>query len=54
MLEPQGEYLIGAKAEISSEEEFDRLADRIAKRFKAKGITRSDVKDAIKWARQKS
>ena len=54
VLEPQGEYLIGAKAEISSEDEFDRLADRIANRFKAKGITRSDVEDAIKWARRKS
>jgi AbrB family looped-hinge helix DNA binding protein len=54
VLEPQGEYLIGAKAEIASEDEFDRLADRIASRFKAKGITRSDVEDAIKWARRKS
>ena len=54
VLEPQGEYLIGAKAEISSEDEFDRLADRIAKRFKSKGVTRSDVEDAIKWARGKS
>jgi hypothetical protein len=54
VLEPQGEYLIGTKAEISSEDEFDRLAARIAKRFKAKGITKSDIEDAIKWARRKS
>lgn len=54
VLEPQGEYLIGAKAEISSEDEFERLADRIAKRFKSKGIAKSDVEDAIKWARRKS
>ena len=54
VFEPQGEYLIGVKAEISSEDEFDRLAERIARRFKAKGITRSDVDDAIKWARRKS
>ena len=54
VLEPQGEYLIGAKAKISSEDEFDRLADRIATRFKSQGITRSDIEDAIKWARRKS
>ena len=54
VLEPRGEYLVGTKAEISSEDEFDRLADRIAKRFKSRGIKRSDVEDAIKWARQKS
>jgi len=54
VLEPQGDYLIGAKAKIASEDEFDRLADRIAERFASKGITRSDVEDAIKWARRKS
>ena len=34
-----------------SEDQFERLAERLAERFKAQGITKSDVEDAIRWAR---
>lgn len=42
------------KVLLSPEEEFDKLAERIEKKFKRLGITRKDVQDAIKWAREKS
>jgi antitoxin PrlF len=39
------------KAPVPPTEDFDALADRIAERFKARGITRADVAEAIRWAR---
>ena len=37
-----------------SANDFDELADRIAERFRRKGITREDVEDAIRSARRGS
>ena len=34
-----------------SEDLFERLAERLAERFRAQGVTKSDVEDAIRWVR---
>jgi len=31
--------------------DFDRFAERIARRFAAQGVTESDVREAVRWAR---
>ncbi len=51
VLEPRGEDLVVRKGRMVSEAEFGALADRIAERFEDHGISRSDVEDAIRWAR---
>ncbi|MBA3610659.1 MAG: AbrB/MazE/SpoVT family DNA-binding domain-containing protein [Rubrobacter sp.] len=51
VLEPKGEDLLVRKGRLVSEEEFSSLAGRIAERFEDNGVSRSDVEDAIRWAR---
>ena len=51
--QPRGETVVMERATVSTDD-FDELADRIAKRFRRKGITREDVEDAIRWARRGS
>ncbi len=41
------------KSPLQPTEDFDALADRIAQRLRDRGVTRSDVADAIRWAREK-
>ncbi len=54
VLEPKGEDLIIRKGRmVTSEEDFEALAARVAKRFEERGITREDVEDAIRWARER-
>lgn len=56
----KGDYLIfqvkGSKVEIekaslSQTEEFEVLAEKLEKKFKEKGITKEDIQEAVKWAR---
>ncbi len=54
VLEPKGEYMVGTKALVAPTDDFEDLARRIAERFSEKGISRGDVEDAIRWARQES
>lgn len=35
-----------------AKERFQTVADKVANRFKEKGITRKDVEEAISWARK--
>lgn len=51
--QPLGESVVIERATVSADD-FDALADRIAERFRRKGITREDVEDAIRWARRGS
>ncbi len=54
VLEPRGEDLIIRKGRmVTSEEDFEVLAARVAERFEERGITREDVEDAIRWARER-
>jgi antitoxin PrlF len=54
VLEPRGEDLIIRKGRmVTSEENFEALAARVAERFEERGITREDVEDAIRWARER-
>lgn len=50
--EPRGEQVVVERATVAPTEDFDRLAARIAKRFAERGITRQDVEDAIREARE--
>lgn len=52
--EPRGEGVVMERATVSPAEEFEELADRIAKRLKKQGITRDQVEEAIRWARGRS
>ena len=54
VLEPKGRYMVGTKALVTPTDDFEELAQRIAERFRRKGISRADVEDAIRWARQES
>ena len=54
VFEPKGERIEVRKAPVSPTEDFEALADRIAERFKDRGITAADVAKAISWARNKS
>jgi antitoxin PrlF len=54
VLEPKGQYVVGTKALLAPTDDFGDLAERIAGRFRKKGISRADVEDAIRWARQES
>lgn len=51
--QPLGESVVMERATVSADD-FEALADRIAERFRRKGITREDVEDAIRWARRGS
>lgn len=37
---------------VTSEEDFTDMATRVAERFEDRGISRSEVEDAIRWARR--
>lgn len=50
--EPRGERVVVERAAVAPTEDFDRLAGRIAKRFAEKGVTREEVEEAIRWARE--
>ncbi len=45
--------IIMTKSPLQPTEDFDALADRIAQRLRDRGVTRRDVADAIRWAREK-
>ena len=51
VLEPKSADLLVRKGRMVPEEEFGTLADHIAERFGDRGVSRSDVEDAIRWAR---
>ena len=52
--EPRGGGVVMERASVSSADDFEGLADRIADRFAEKGISRDEVEDAIRWARERS
>ena len=37
----------------TTEDSFDALTERITRHFEERGITRADIEDAIRWAREK-
>lgn len=51
VMEPRGDEIRLRKG--SSLEDFDALAERIANRFRKRGITKTEVQEAIRWARRK-
>jgi AbrB family looped-hinge helix DNA binding protein len=55
VLEPKDENFVVRKGEIraGNDEGFEALAERIAQRFEERGITRSEVEEAIRWARRR-
>ncbi len=54
ILEPKDEDFVVRRGEIrAGGEDFDALADGISRRFEERGITRSEVEEAIRWARRK-
>jgi antitoxin PrlF len=52
VFEVNGDRLEVTKAPVTPTEDFGTLADRIAARFEERGITRDDVAEAIRWARE--
>ena len=54
VFEPEDDRIILRPAALGPNEDFEGLADRIAERFERYGISRSDVADAIRWARKRS
>ena len=54
VFEPEDDRIIVRRADLAPDEDFETLADRIAERFERYGISRSDVADAIRWARKRS
>ena len=59
----EGEYVVWTpteeratleRAAVAPTGDFEELADRLAERFADRGITRDDVEDAIRWAREPS
>lgn len=52
--EPRDEGVVMERARVTSSEDFEDLAERISERFSEKGITRDEVEDAIRWARERS
>lgn len=52
ILEPKDEELVVRRGRIVAEEGFEALVDRIAERFEERGISRSDVEEAVRWARE--
>jgi antitoxin PrlF len=57
LFDPQGDELIVRKGQMVTddalEEDFDNLLNSIAQQFEERGITRADIEDAIRWAREK-
>ena len=54
VLEPRGEELVVRKGRmVTSDENFEALAARVAERFEERGTSREDVEDAVRWARKK-
>lgn len=51
VIEPRGDEIRLRKG--STVEDFDALAQRIADRFRKRGITKTEVQEAIRWARRK-
>lgn len=54
-MEPRGEVVRKGRMVTSSEgseEDFEALAARVAERFEDRGISRSDIEDAIRWVRE--
>ena len=41
----------GASDRSLSDDELDRTAERLAQRFHRQGVTKADVKEALRWAR---
>jgi transcriptional regulator with XRE-family HTH domain len=41
----------GASDRSLSDDELDRIAERLAQRFHRQGVTKADVKEALHWAR---
>ena len=41
----------GASDRSLSHDELDRVAERLARRFHRQGVTKADVKEALRWAR---
>jgi AbrB family looped-hinge helix DNA binding protein len=54
VLEPDGDRVIASKASLATEGDFDAWADRIAQRFKDQAISKDDVDEAIRCARDRS
>jgi len=54
VFEPEDDRIILRPATLGPNEDFEALAERIAERFERYGISRSDVADAIRWARKRS
>lgn len=52
--ETTGNRVVMERAAVPPTEDFDALAERIAERFSEKGVTREDVEDAIRWAREET
>ena len=52
ILEPKGNGILVTKTSLTLLKDFRVWADRIAKRFKSRGITRAEVEKAIQWARK--
>lgn len=46
--------LVARPSSVRPTEDFEELADRIAARFEERGITRDEVEEAIRWARDQS
>lgn len=55
ILEPRGEDLVVRRGRLVSEDEdFEALVDRVTERFEDREVSRSDVEDAVRWARGRS
>jgi antitoxin PrlF len=52
VFEVNGDRIEVTKAPVAPTEDFETLADRIAARFEERGISREDVAEAIRWARE--
>ena len=52
VMDSRGDEIRLRKASPSLED-FDTLAERIAARFRKRGITKTEVQEAIRWARRK-
>jgi antitoxin PrlF len=42
------------KVDLTWEERFNALAKNIEERFKKDGVTKKDIEDAVKWAKESS
>lgn len=54
VMECDDDRLIVRKAAVSPTEDFDRLAERVARRFRDRGISKREVEEAIRAAREGS